>query len=396
MLDIEIINEIICAWAKAGKSRNFPEMVSSVPNRVDLKALLETVFLSSVEYEEGVSTRVRVVFYPEATPTTLKDYAKWIDVLPFGAEIELTAENLAKLGPAFDQDSTALAVARRQEEHYVIVGALFYGKKISRLDSGQGTLGRPQALTLSVRAPGSVVVSFSDSVVGRFERGQFIHANPGPMASTIFTSYVIRVISGHAEYRKFKMEYWYLYRECLERLYLTASEKGHGSTIIWLPGAMIDDASSYLQAGTLISSERSGNYLAGMVLERSTSGNYDPVLADNRRKLAEFLDVLAYLSCVDGALIIDDELKPHRFRCHLAASKWHGRVLEGTVGNVSPSKTLDTTRFGTRHNSAISFVGACPGAIALVISEDGPVRAVMRCNEDVIIWPDCLNTVFLD
>jgi hypothetical protein len=92
------------------------------------------------------------------------------------------------------------------------------------------------------------------------------------------------------------------------------------------------------------------------------------------RKLSEFLDVLANPSCVDGALIIYDELKPHRFRCHPAAEKWDGRVLEGTFRNAIPTSTIDTTCFGTRHNSAINFVGACPGAVAFVISMDNTTQ----------------------
>jgi hypothetical protein len=76
------------------------------------------------------------------------------------------------------------------------------------------------------------------------------------------------------------------------------------------------------------------------VLNRIAMGDDSHVLSDNRRILSEFIDVPAQLSCVDGALIIDDELKPHRFRCHLAAEKWDGRVLEGTWANPSTACPL--------------------------------------------------------
>jgi hypothetical protein len=131
------------------------------------------------------------------------------------------------------------------------------------------------------------------------------------------------------------------------------------------------------------------------VLDRIAMGDDSHVLSDKRRILSEFLDFLAQLSCADGALIIDDELKPHRFRCHLAAEKWDGCVLEGTFRKAIPTSAIDTTNFGTRHNSAINFVGACPGAVAIVISEDGPVSILLKVGDDVIIWQNCQNTVFL-
>jgi hypothetical protein len=396
MLELQIIEEIRNAWVNIGRATNKPEMLDAVPDALDLKILLETIFLASVECEEGVQARVRVVLYPDTTLQTLFYHAPWIDAFPFGEELEFSTETITKLAPAFDQDSTAIAVARNPQGRHVIVGALFYGKKITKLDQVQSFLGRPPALIMSVVSPGSIAIAYSDRVIGRFEKGQFVYANPGPMASDLFIGHIIAVISQQEEFKKHPGNYWNLYRDCLERLYSTAAIKGHGSIIIWLPSALLENASRFIQAGTKISSKFPGKMFAGNVLDRVAMGDDSHALADERRILAEFLDVLAQLSCVDGALIIDDELKPHRFRCHLAAEKWDGRVLEGTFRNAIPTSAIDTTSFGTRHNSAINFVGACPGAVAFVISEDGPVSVILKVGDDVIIWPNCQNTVFLD
>jgi hypothetical protein len=172
------------------------------------------------------------------------------------------------------------------------------------------------------------------------------------MASDLFVGHIIAVISQHEEFKKHPDNYWNLYRDCLERLYFTAAKKGQGSTIIWLPSSLVENASRFIQAGTKISSKSPGKMFAVNVLDRIAMGDDSHVLSDKRRILSEFLDFLAQLSCVDGALIIDDELKPHRFRCHLAAEKWHGRVLEGTFRKAIPTSAIDTTNFGTRHYSA--------------------------------------------
>ena len=134
----------------------------------------------------------------------------------------------------------------------------------------------------------------------------------------------------------------------------------------------------------------------GIVLAEENSGAGGELIARYKRRLSEYLDVVAQLSCVDGALIIDEHLRPLRFATHLAAPKWVGEVFEGTHKDVIPTQKVELIRFGTRHNSAICFVGACPGAIGFVISEDGPVRALLRVGEAIWLWPDCMNTVFLD
>ncbi len=396
MLGPQLIEEIRDAWVNIGRVTNKPEMVAAVPDPLDLKVLLKTIYLASIECEEGVQTKIRVVLYPDTTLETLFYHAPWIDAFPFGEELLFSTETVSKLAPAFEKDSTAIAVARNPQGRHVIVGALFYGKKFTRLDQVQSFLGRPPALIMSVVSPGSVAIAYADRVVGRFEKGKFVLANPGPMASDLFVGHILAVISQQEEFKKHPDNYWNLYRDCLERLYFTAAKKGHGSTIIWLPSSLLGNAARFIQTGIKISSKYPGKMFVVNVLNRIAMSDDSHALSNDRRILLEFLDVLAQLSCVDGALIIDDELKPYRFRCHLAAEKWCGRVLEGTFQNAIPTSAIDTANFGTRHNSAINFVGACPGAVAFVISEDGPVRIIVKIGDDVIIWPNCQNTVFLD
>jgi hypothetical protein len=144
----------------------------------------------------------------------------------------------------------------------------------------------------------------------------------------------------------------------------------------------------------------SAQYLAGIALREQAEARKDAglgrVVADSLRRLGEYLDVVARLATVDGALLIDDEIRPHRLRAHISADRWLGRVLEGSAYPRSSPRDMDVSSFGTRHNSAIAIAGRCPGLAVFVISEDGPVRAIMRVKGDVVIWPDCLNTVFLD
>jgi hypothetical protein len=397
MLEPGIIEEIRTAWRSVGFSRNHSEMVRAVPAAADLKALLEIVFLASLQQEERRAIQVRLVLLPDATTTSLKHEANHLEALPFAQPIPLSVESLRKLAPAFDQNLATLVAARSADTNgYDIVGAILYGRIASLLDNDLSSLPRPPALILSTRVPGSVVVSYGDSVVGRFDKGQFVIAKPDPMASYPFINQILQVLADHELYKRYENGYWFLYRACIERIYANAAARGHGGTVIWVPDKLRDEANKYFQAGREIADSPSGENLMGIVLEEENSGGGGELIARYKRRLSEYLDLVAQLSCVDGALILDEHLRPVRFATHLAAPKWTGEVVEGTHKGVPPTQKIELTRFGTRHNSAISFVGACPSTIGFVISEDGPVRAILRVGEAIWLWPDCMNTVFLD
>ena len=57
MLELQIIEEIRNAWVNIGRATNKPEMVDAVPDPLDLKILLETIFLASVHPESAILKR---------------------------------------------------------------------------------------------------------------------------------------------------------------------------------------------------------------------------------------------------------------------------------------------------------------------------------------------------
>jgi len=397
MLEPGIIEEIRTAWRSVGSSRNQLQMTRAVPAAADLKALLEMVFLASLQQEERRAIQVRVVFLPDATTTSLKQHAAHLEPLPFAQPLTLSVESLRKLAPAFDQNLATLVAARGPDGvGYELVGAVLYGRIASLFDTDLSSLPRPPALTLSTRVPGSVVISYGDSVVGRFDKGQFTVATPGPMASYPFINQFLQVLAGHDLYQRYENGYWFLYRKCIERIYTSAAARGHGGTVIWVPDKQLEQAKGYVQAGREIAASPAGEAMIGKVLDEENSGQGGELLVRYKRRLSEYLDMLAQLSCVDGALILDEHLRPLWFATHLAAPKWTKEVFEGTHHSLLPTQELELTRFGTRHNSAIGFVGHCPSTIGFIISEDGPVRAILHVDGAVWLWADALNTVFLD
>ena len=96
---------------------------------------------------------------------------------------------------------------------------------------------------------------------------------------------------------------------------------------------------------------------------------------------------IARLSRADGALILDSHFTPLRLASRLRAPTWSGDVIIGQ-GLYSEGLSFNRQAYGTRHNSAIDFVGAAPPSIAFVISSDGPIRVFAKQADVLTAWPD--------
>ncbi len=113
-------------------------------------------------------------------------------------------------------------------------------------------------------------------------------------------------------------------------------------------------------------------------------------LPDLSQKYEDRLSALAQLACIDGALILSSTLEVISFGATLMATKWTGEVKVGQDGLGGGGEIFNNLRLGTRHNSAIDYIGACPGTIGFVVSEDGPIRGLVRgAGQTVLCWPDC-------
>lgn len=393
MLASAIIENIRDEWMTIGTLRNDQEMLSSQPESDDLRALLETTFLTSIKQEERRPLRFRLIFSGQAAspPKWVRQWP-WVESIPFRDPLLLTTETIRKLACAFDQDAAGLVVVR-DGSAYLIVGACFYRRGLSL--ANDTALGRPTALSLSTRTSGTVIIGFGDAVVGRFIDGKFVVAKANWTGSRLLVEHIIRHIRTHSEFSSHGMEYWYLYRAFLEQLYSNVAKLDHGGTIVWVPSQSLQECLQSVRHGHRVSLAYPGSYLAGLVLGRRRNPEDGKITSEYRNRLNDYCNMLSQLSTVDGALIIDDRLAPHHFAGHLEAN-WNGKVFEGPLREEQATVAFEYLALGTRHQSAIRFAGSNPGTVVFVVSEDGGVRVVSRLADPVLVWPNCLDTVFLD
>jgi Probable sensor domain DACNV len=369
-----------------------------LPSFHDVKDVFEQVFLASLKCEEGRPIRCSMVL---ASPSDIddpshqynKDFRRFVTPLP------LTADSIAKLAPAFDPLLSSIAVCRDAETATLHCWGIFnYSPPGHRLNEPfpapvEERWCRPDLFTLTTRHPGSIQVSRMHANIGWFTDGEFVPAVPTPFTSKSLGNHLMEPLKSTHLWHKYGTYYWDGYRAALEVLLFESASRGHGAIIILLasghtviPEHILSDA-YHIEAMMPLHTHLE-TMLEAQRRHQSSSGTL----------LLEHLQRLAQLSTVDGALILTRELELVAFGAKLhVPNKWTGQTLEGPDGfGYTSGNPFPAHRYGVRHNSAINFAAQCDGSTAFVISQDGPIRAFIRWNDETVLyWPDCTASMFV-
>jgi DisA bacterial checkpoint controller nucleotide-binding len=109
--------------------------------------------------------------------------------------------------------------------------------------------------------------------------------------------------------------------------------------------------------------------------------------ADHQEALFELSHLIAALAEVDGAVVLTRRFEILGFGAEISGDL-------PTVAQVRRALDLEAKhvvveaidRVGTRHRSAYRLCAALPGALAVVVSQDGGVRFITRREEGVTYW----------
>ena len=312
--------------------------------------------------------------------------------------IPFTASQLVKIAPAFDPDLTTLLVVWTEDEKQLKIHSIARhastSNKFSLPSIGAPgiTDNRPDLLTINSRGPATIAVSRAYALLGTLQGGSFTLASPTPFTRKSLGAHLLALAESDAIYSRYP-RYCRTYLESLHYLLHQAAQRGHGSTIVILPST--DNRTSHLYSLKLSLSDPCSprEFLeASLVHEMNTL-----VRATYRRAAQYALDRIAQLATIDGALILDHQLGVVGFGASLIASNSDSKGQIGPDGHGNRHSTeVDINQYGMRHRSAFNFVAQYPNAIAFVISQDGPVRALRRQDENTVhIWLDCNVSMFV-
>lgn len=385
LFDLKLYEQIRATWERDQRHPHRGRAPSPVPGLDAIAAVADTAFRASIEREEGQTLRFSLLHLPRDAPAAAPCFA-------FPQPLEFSERTLRKLAGAFAPSASALLVASSNGEWFVW-GFGYFGSAIYRIQQLPVSTGYevmwPDVLRIRVEAPGRLTVARGDSCIGYLETGRWLPAIPTPLTSRAMGDRLIAAIREDAGYVAHQVHYWHYYSEALEYLLQRLGQAGHGATLILVPRAHRSDVAGKFHDGYA----PVGSFqLAELVGKRISLQGHDSVIlaAGLDARIFERLDALADLARIDGALVIDTEFEVIAFGAKLKSSPWNGAVDIGPDGFNANGQPFDLSRHGTRHNSAASFVGSCPWALAFVVSSDGPIRGFAYDNggKRLLCWPD--------
>jgi len=413
MFDKTIIQHILDSWVPApgelpgDTGCGIPEAEGrpSPFSPQDVEFLVETAFLASLKKEEDRPVTFSLVLMgKKRAARAAADPGRKQLIMTFEQSLPLTVDSLSKVAMAFDPRFTSFVVAPVDEsrKRYEIWGAMFFNALPNYFEDIPGVLDgeiyrRPDVFMVTSVTPGSLIISRGDSQLGRFAAGKFIKATPSPFYSRAMGGFLFNKIKRDADSMAMDRAYWKVFIHSLDYLLSEISTRSHGGSVLIIPRQKIDAYRDFFTAKyTFRENLKIHELIMDSIAEPGHNG--DPVMKrmSLNRKLSERLRVLSQLAAVDGALLISGSFRILSFGVTLKAPRWKGRVYEGPDGYNGGETVFEHQMLGTRHNSMIDFIGKCPESIGFVISQDGPIRGLVRKNmKTMYCWPDCRVSMFI-
>ncbi|MHB9072950.1 MAG: putative sensor domain DACNV-containing protein [Desulfobaccales bacterium] len=398
MFDENIFQAIQRVWEQDQKHPFRDRKQKPVPNITDLRTIIEVSFFASLRREEDHPLTFAIALLPHwEVEQEQQSSGRKQRIMHFSENLPFTVDSISKLSPAFDHKITALIVGPKTKERkdYELWGAMYYSsspRPFHEVPASVDFLFRPDVLMVTVTSVGSLLLSRANSQLCRFIGGNIIPSAPTPFSSKAMGKHIIETIKNGEGFKKFGTFYWQLFRPAIDYLLSETSLRGHGSTIILLPN---DSLETYTTKYICKYRFKETLQIDKLIMKQLSYSDHDPtsciiILACNKL-IAEQLSFLAQLACIDGALLLTSDLHIVAFGSILNTPNWNGRVITGPDGFGGGGNMFEVTTLGTRHNSAINFIGACPGSVGFIISQDRMIRGFVRDDEHTILcWPDCM------
>lgn len=398
MFEDRLIQKILDAWIEKRNSARRQRITVAIPRYELIKNLVETAYLASIKTEEGRPLRFALVLADPDTSGYTGNIP--VSVLRFGSPLQFSVESIVKLAPAFDPRISAIAVGLQKSGDQLMIWGIFtFISQAHRFNEvpvafSDTFANPPDAFTLYIKEPGSLLIASFTDQIGWIIDGEFHVAAPTPFNSHSLGGFIIKRLFNQDLYKEYQGIYWQVYRDALSLLLSEASARGHGSTIILCDETQLQRRQGLFHP-TYRFSEKIG--LSRLFSYECSRDVEDIALGIKiRQVIHEKIQLLAQLAAIDGALILTTEMEPVAFGSKLNAERWAGLLVTGPDGwGQGAGSACDMNHKGTRHTSAVGFTGACEGSFAFVISQDGPVRAFHKVEEQILCWLDCNVSMFI-
>jgi hypothetical protein len=393
-----------------------------VPRRL-LDEALSVAFQASLTSEEARPTRFRLLVTPVDRLPEGGTPNQGVLRLRFDESRPFTADELRRLAPSTPFE-TSLIGAHTEEDKLRIWGIAHSGPGWLAPTSGGRSVVPNWTYDpiIHVTGPGQLAVRSAGKLIGALERGLVVDAMMDVFDSdwlpALFAREREQIRSEHAARQAETRSPTFvdpslvmrIGQHMLRRIIQLVRGAGHGGMVLVVDGA--PGPSSLAPEGLRLKyrfhqDEPSRRYrtLLFQILERVAAAtskttvdwsdfalDASPDLSMLERAVFEWSRVIANLTAIDGAVVLDKRLGVLGFGAEVSAELaaparvWRALDIEGREREPD-----DVENVGTRHRAAYRFVQAHPEGVALVISHDGGVSFVANRDHDVVFWEQSVS-----
>lgn len=387
-----------------------------------LEEALSTAFQASLTVEESRPTRCRLLLTsPELLPEAGAP-RQGVLRLSFEEQWPLTAEQLRRLAPAVPFETSLIGVHAAQGE-LRIWGVAHSGPAwLAPTWGGRGVVPDwSYDPIVHVTGPGQLAVRRAGKLIGALERGVVVDATLDVFDSEWLPALFVQeredIRAVHAASQAnvaspTSAEHSLVGRvgqHMLRRAIRLVRGAHHGGLILVLNA---DAAPPSIGRGlrpkyTLRQDEPSHRYrsLLLRILEAVAAtttkpsvgwadfaSTEDPHFAALEQEVFELSRVIANLTAIDGALVLDKRFGVLGFGVEVSAElAMPGRVWRALDAEGRERRAEAIENVGTRHRAAYRFINDHPDGLAIVVSQDGGVTFVASRAGDVVFWEQSVS-----
>ncbi|HEX3724974.1 MAG TPA: hypothetical protein VHV08_01975 [Pirellulales bacterium] len=410
--------------AKLVASRLRPDRAQTPPEAV-LTRLLETLYFASLKTDEGRPVLCTVNYVDPDDPASGLRIARPADhwhYVPFDRPLPFDVRTLAKLARAADPAVSSLAVFRDKKNKPFIWGLVDQEPRHSDyivLESA-GASRRPGVFQATVTGPGNISVYQDDTLIGSLEQNTLVEDYhdvlwSGPVHDLLadcLRHYLDSAGVGGAECvvsTELRRELLMRWLNAICRILMNIQLYRHGGGLLIAPLDSLDglNIKYRIHYDRLPRSLRSlvENYLSARSAQPTSPLAGDsgqdvlpyaaasplaatPLLVESKREVLGSVRFIASLSCVDGFVLLDRSMAVHGFGVEVRTDNLLSDIYVARDSHADPKllRQAELTQYGTRHRAMMRYCYDKPGALGLVVSQDGDIRAMTRIADMLVLW----------
>lgn len=400
---------------------NWPQPTPLALGSEQLEEALSVAFHASLTTEETRPVRFRLLLTPPERLPESGAPNQGVLRLMFGEPRSLSAHELRRLAPAVPFE-TALIGAAADGGKLRIWGVAHSGPAwLAPTWGGRAVVPNwTYEPIIHVTAPGQIAVRSAGKLIGALERGLVVDATLDVFESSWLPAMFAReredVRAAHdaaqagvasptsAEHSLVGRIGQHLFRRAIQLV----RGAQHGGLILFVDGGREPRGIDGLRLKyALAQDEPSHRYrtlllrILSAVAESSTkpsvgwadfAANESPLLAALEAEVFELSRVLANLTAIDGALVLDKRFGILGFGAEVSAElPSPSQVYRALSADGDEREPEDVENVGTRHRAAYRFVNDHPEGLAVVISQDGGVTFVAKRDGEVVFWEQSVS-----